>query len=231
MNNQSLKKILILATILAVPGFLYYLLQEKGKNRYRPLSIFGPKEVASTFHTRRGQRIPDTIYHVISDFKLTDQSGNVVLFPPDSNHISVFNFFYTRCADCKQMNRSMGKIVEQYEHNKMLQFYSISIDPENDSPAVLKSYSAVFNIRADKWRFLTGDSSLIFKLAKNDFRVNAMPDKENPGNIIHSRMLILVDPQKRIRGYYDSSSKEQIDKLADEIKVLIAEGLRQVTGL
>ncbi len=231
MNNQSLKKILILATILAVPGFLYYLLQEKGKNRYRPLSIFGPKEVASTFHTRRGQRIPDTTYHIISDFKLTDQSGNVVLFPPDSNHISVFNFFYTRCADCKQMNRSMGKIAEQYEHNKMLQFYSISLDPGNDSPAVLRSYSAAFNIRADKWKFLTGDGSLIFKLAKDDFLVNAMPDRDNPGNIIHSRMLILVDPQKRIRGYYDSSSKEQIDKLADEIKVLIAEELRQVTGL
>lgn len=230
MSSRSFKKILILATILAVPGFLYYLLQEKGKNRYRPLSIFGPKEVASTFHTRRGQKIPDTIYHVIRDFKLTGQSGNIVPFPGDSAHISVFNFFYTGCADCKQMNKSMRAVAEQYEHNKMLRFYSISIDPENDSPAVLKRYSSTFDIRDDKWQFLTGDSSLIFSLAKEDFLVNAMPDKDNPGNVIHSRMLILVDPQKRIRGYYDSSSKEQIDKLADEIKVLIAEELRQVTG-
>ncbi|HCN84178.1 MAG TPA: electron transporter, partial [Sphingobacteriaceae bacterium] len=67
MNNSfPVKKILILVTILAVPGFLYYLLQDKGKNRYHPLSYFGPKQLANTFHTTRGKKIPDTVYHTIS---------------------------------------------------------------------------------------------------------------------------------------------------------------------
>ena len=53
-NKFPIFKILILVTILAVPGFLYYMLQAKGKNRYKPLPIFGPKIVASTFHTKKG---------------------------------------------------------------------------------------------------------------------------------------------------------------------------------
>jgi len=62
MKYNPIKKILILVTILAVPGFLYYLLQEKGKNRYKPLAIYGPKKVATTFHSVRGEKIPDTQY-------------------------------------------------------------------------------------------------------------------------------------------------------------------------
>ena len=80
---------MILVTILVVPGFLYYLLQDKGKNRYHPLSYFGPKQLAATYHTRRGEKIQDTIYHTISNFKLTNQAGDSVSFYPDSNKITV----------------------------------------------------------------------------------------------------------------------------------------------
>ena len=80
MKDFSIKKILILVTILAVPGFLYYLLKECGKNRYKPLAIYGPKVVAKTTHSLRGTAIPDTIYHTISDFKLLNQLGDTVSF-------------------------------------------------------------------------------------------------------------------------------------------------------
>ncbi len=227
-NTFPLKKILILVTLLAVPGFLYYLLQDKGRNRYRPLEIFGPKQVASTFHTKRGKKIPDTIYHVISDFKLTDQSGNVVSFPADSNRISVFNFFFTRCGTCLPFNRQMERIAAEYADNKMLRFYSITVDPDYDQPEVLGKYSGSFRLPEGKWRFLTGNKELIYGLARNSFLVDVLADRRSPGNIIHSTLFILVDAQKRIRGYYDPASKEQTDKLTDEIKVLIAEELRKV---
>ena len=77
-NQRKISTILILAAILVMPGFLYYLLQDQGKNRYRPLPIFGPKVVASTFHSVRGKQIPDTIYHVVDDFVLTNQKGDTV---------------------------------------------------------------------------------------------------------------------------------------------------------
>jgi protein SCO1/2 len=75
---------------------------------------------------------------------------------------------------------------------------------------------------------VTGDKDLIYALARKDFLVDALPDPNEPGNFIHTPMLILVDPHKRIRGFYDSGSRERVDVLIDEIKVLIAEELRNV---
>lgn len=230
-SNSSLKKILILVTILLVPGFLYYLLQEKGKNRYRPLAIYGPRKVAQTYHTKRGKRIPDTIYHQISNFELTDAGGNRFSYPRDTSLIAVFNFFYTRCATCLFNNKQLARIVDQYARNKRLVFYSISVDPDYDNAAVLSEYSKNFSTYHGKWTFLTGTRGKIYSLARNEFLVDVLNNKDDKGRIIHNPFFILVDTHRRIRGYYDPSSKEQMDKLADEIKVLIAEELRMVTSL
>lgn len=227
-NKFSLKKVLILVTILAVPGFLYYLLQEKGKNRYRPLEIYGSKQVASTFYTKRGKKIPDTIYHQIRNFKLVSESGDSLGFPLDSNRIAVVSFFFTKCKSyCKEMNTEMARIARKYKRNRLLQFYSITVDPENDTPDVLQKYAKSFNADSLKWNFLTGDKDFIYNLAKKDFLVDAFQDKANEDNIIHSPMFIIVDSERRIRGFYDSRSKEQVDNLIDEITVQISEELRK----
>ncbi len=225
----SAKKIIILVILLAVPGFLYYLLQEKGKNRYRPLPILGPKQVAKTFHTRRGKQIPDTIYHRISNFKLVNQNSDTVLFPKDTNTITIVNFFFTRCPSfCKGMNREMARIVEVYKRNRVLKFLSLTVDPNYDSPKVLTQYAKSLGAKSEKWDFLTGDQNKIFRLAKEEFLVDALVDTTQANNFIHSPLFILVDTKQRIRGYYDSGSKEQVDKLIDEVKVLITEELREV---
>ena len=113
----------------------------------------------------------------------------------------------------------------------MLKFYSITVDPEHDTPAILNSYARSLNADPTRWSFLTGDKDFIFELAKKDFLVDAFSGSNQSGNIVHSQMLILVDADRRIRGYYDSTSKEQVDKLIDEIKVQITEELRKVTSL
>ena len=226
MNKTSfpLKKVLILVVLLAVPGLLYYLLQEKGKNRYKPLSIFGPKEVASTFHTKRGKQIPDTIYHTISPFKLTNQDNQPVIFPADSHRITVVNFFFSRCPSfCENMNKQMEELSFKFSKNRLLQFYSITVDPDFDNPSVLKKYAAGFKFKSPQWKLLTGDKTEIYRLAKEDFLVDAIRDTTAEVNFIHSPMLMLIDPQRRIRGYYNSANKEEMDKLTDEIKVLITE--------
>ncbi len=225
-NKSSVFKIIILVTILVLPGFLYYLLQEKGTNRYRPLNIMGPKQVAATFHTKRGKKIPDTIYHHIRDFKLLSSTGDSIGLSADSNRVAVVNFFYKNCKSfCPQMNTQMARVVAEYSKNKMLKFYSITVDPENDNQEALKAYAQTYQANPKQWNFLTGSRDLIFDLAKKDFLVDALATQTD-GEIIHSPMLILVDSKNRIRGYYDSTSKEQVDKLIDEIKVLVTEELR-----
>ena len=225
----SLKKILVLVTILAVPGLLYYLLTEKGKNRYRPLSIYGPKQVSSTFHVKRGKQIPDTLYHTIPDFKLKNQEGKTITFKADSGIITVVNFFFTRCPSfCPNMNKELYRVVKIYEKNPLIRFLTISVDPEYDTPQILSKYSSQYSVKHNKWNFLTGDKKEIYTLAQKYFLVDALVDTTQKNNVIHSPKLIMVDPKKRIRGYYDSDDTQQVDKLIDEIKLQITEELRKV---
>ncbi|WP_276345720.1 SCO family protein [Daejeonella sp. JGW-45] len=224
------KKILILLILFVVPGSLYYLLKAKGENRYRPLAIYGPKQLASTFHTKRGKQIRDTLYHQIRDFKLVNQHGDSTSFPGDSSQITVVNFFFTRCPTfCSNMNREMARVARINNGNRLMRFLSISVDPEYDRPEVLNAYSRKYRAENKKWEFLTGDKEFIHSLAKNDFRVDAIQDTTKEVNFIHSPMIILLDSQKRIRGYYDSTGgNDQMNLLVDEIRVLIAEELRNV---
>ena len=224
------KKILVLLILLVVPASVYYLLKAKGENRYRPLAIYGPKQPASTFHTKRGKQIRDTLYHQIRDFTLFDQNADSAKFPADSSQITVVNFFFTRCPTfCSSMNREMARVAKINNGNRLLRFLSISVDPEFDRPEVLKAYSSKYASENEKWDFLTGDKNRIFKLAKEDFLVDAFQDTTKEANFIHSPMIILIDSKKRIRGYYDSTGgNEKMNLLTDEIRVLIAEELRNV---
>jgi len=224
MSKLSLiKKILILVLILALPGFLYYLLTVKGKNRYHPLPKFGPKEVAKTTHRVKGKDIPDTIYHTLNDFKLIDQDREPVSLKTFDNKILIANFFYTHCPSvCTEMNANMDSLSKAWAKNKMVYFASITVDPDRDSLGVLKEYSKKFP-EAAKWLFLTGDTSTIYPLARNGFLVNAL--KVDKDNFIYSDKLILIDEHKRIRGYYSGASTADVLRLNDEIKVLISEEL------
>ena len=123
----------------------------------------------------------------------------------------------------------MARVAKTFNNNRLMRFISISVDPENDSPSVLAEYCKPFVAENKKWDFLTGDKTLIYAIAKEDLLVDAIQDNSNKLNIIHSPMLILLDPQKRIRGYYDSSQgQDQVNLLIDEIKVLITEELRNI---
>jgi protein SCO1/2 len=221
-----LKKIVILVLVLVVPGFLYYLLTAEGKNRYKPLPIFGPKQIAKTFHQVKGKDIPDTIYHSLQNFNLTDQNGNAVSFKTFEKKIFIVNFFYTGCPSvCWQVNKNVSMLVSNYAKNKMVRFVSITVDPEHDTPLVLKTYAEGFKPASAKWLFLTGDTTTIYNLARNGFLVNAL--KAGKDNFIYSDKLILIDQDKRIRGYYTGAATDEVNKLNDEIKVLIAEEIRK----
>jgi protein SCO1/2 len=227
MNGLSIvKKIIILVLILALPGFLYYLLTAEGKNRYKPLPIFGPKQVAKTGHEVKGKFIPDTIYHHLPDFKLYDQDGKVTTAQSFTGKIFVASFFYTNCPSvCNTINKNIKALLTEYTKNDMVCFVSITVDPRRDTVGALKKYADNFNSPVIKWLFLTGDTSVIYPLARKGFLVNAL----NAGNdnFIYSDKLILIDQEKRIRGYYSGTSSDDITKLNDEIKVLIAEELRK----
>jgi protein SCO1/2 len=229
MNSSLIKKILILVSILAVPGFLYFLLQDQGKNRYKPLPFFGPKKVATTFHSVRGKEIPDTIYHQVADFKLLNQEGDSLSFASYPGKILVLNLFYSSkpSQSVDFTNKAMKVYDSTYTRNKTINFISLSIDPQHDTPGVLKAYASKIGAKAGKWDLLTGDSTTVFNLINKGLFIDSQQNWEKGElNFTYSNMFVLLDPQHRIRGYYEASSQEDLSKLDDEIKVLITEELR-----
>jgi len=231
MNSSRIKKILILVAILAVPGFLYYLLQEKGKNRYRPLVIYGPKEVAKTFHTVRGKNIPDTIYHLIPDFDFRNQHGDSVSWKNLKGKIILLNLFHAsnRGFAVDFANKAMEGFTKLYGKNTMLHFMSVSINPQEDQPSVLLKYAKQISVTNKKWDLLTGDSTQIFQFVNKGLFLDALKTTKNgETKFVYSNMFVLIDSQHRIRGYYEATNNEALSKLDDEIKVLIAEELRNM---
>ena len=224
MNKANIiKKIVILALVLIVPGFLYYLLTSQGKNHYVPLAYFGPRTVAKTFHKVHGKEIPDTIHHSIFDFDLIDQNGQKVSLATFKDKIVIANFFYTHCPTvCGLVNDNINKLLPDYTKNKNICFVSITVDPKNDSVSALKKYEKQFGAHPNRL-FLTGDTATIYNLARKGFLVNALQTGKNEFN--YSDQVILIDPNKHIRGYYKGASTAEVSTLNDEIKVLITEVL------
>jgi len=229
MNSTSIKKVLILVTILAVPGFLYYLLQDKGKNRYKPLPFFGPKELSGTFHSVRGKQVPDTNYHLVPDFKLLNQQSDTVTWNSYKGKLLVLNLFYTNgnTHAVNFANKAMKAYEATYANNKVVHFAGLSIDPKHDTPDVLAKYAQTLGASAGKWDLLTGDSAMIYNLVNKGLFIDAHQEgTAMQPKFIYSNMFVLLDPQHRIRGYYEATSQEALSKLDDEIKVLITEELR-----
>ncbi|MBK0383348.1 SCO family protein [Pedobacter sp. SD-b] len=228
-NKFPLAKILILVTILAVPGFLYYLLQAKGKNRYKPLPIFGPKEVAATFYTKRGKKIPDTIYHQIPATQLISSTGDSINIKDFKGKITVVNFFYSKNKNVlPQINEGLSSIYDEFKDNKLIKFLSISVDPRSDSVKALKDYAKALKAKKGKWEIGTADTSITYPLIRDQFFVNVLHDPQDTSKFIFSDKLILLDADQRIRGYYTATSFNEIKRLSDEIKVLITEELRKI---
>jgi protein SCO1/2 len=230
-KSSSIKKILILVTILAVPGFLYYLLQEKGKNRYKPLHIYGPKQVAATFHSVRGKQIPDTIYHEVKDFKFVNQAGDSLSFESYKGKILILNLFYSKGNNyaVNFANKAMHAFDFTYEKNKAVHFMSVSIDPVEDTPEVLAAYAKKQQAKAGKWDMVTGDSTQVYDFVNKGLLVDALQEKVAGENkFTYSNMFVLLDTHHRIRGYYEATMQEALSKLDDEIKVLLAEELRNI---
>ena len=231
MKLFPIKKTLILVTILAVPGFLYYLLQDQGKNRYKPLPFFGPKTVANTFHSVRGEEIPDTIYHEVKNYSLVNQDNDSLDLDKYKGKIIVLSLFHTKgnTYGVDFTNNAVKGYLANYGDNQILRFVSLSIDPTVDTPAQLKPYAAKLGAKAGKWDLLTGDSTQVFDLINNQLFVDAHKVIENgKPKFIYSNMFVLLDTQRRIRGYYEATSQLALSKLDDEIRVLITEELRNI---
>jgi protein SCO1 len=171
-----------------------------------------------------GKIMYDTLYHTIQPFAFVDQDSSWVTNETFADKIYIADFFFTSCPSiCPIMKTQMLRIYDKFENSNELAFLSYSIDPKNDSVPVLKEYAERLGAKSDRWHFVTGAKEDIFEIAQNSYFSVAAEDSEAAGGLIHSGKFLLVDKKGRIRGFYDGTDPMDVDKLMNDIPVLLNE--------
>ena len=186
------------------------------------LPIFYPEDVKTTMVD--GKEKTDTIYHTIPPFKFIDQDADTVTEKKFENKIFVADFFFTTCPTiCPKMMFNMEKINAVTQKNYDLLLISHSVNPVHDSVPVLKEYANLVHADSKKWMLVTGNKKDIYDIGIDGYKLAVNEDPRAPGGFLHSELFVLVDKEKRIRGYYDGTDSSAVNKLINDIKILAAE--------
>ncbi|MBK0370262.1 SCO family protein [Flavobacterium agrisoli] len=167
-------------------------------------------------------------------FNLTNQENSKISNEDYKGKVYVLEFFFTRCPSiCPKMNMSMLEIEKKFFGNPNFGIVSITIDPENDTPEVLKKHAEMLGVKSSSWNFLTGDKSTIYDLSNKGFNLYAGENAKVNGGFEHSGLFALVDKKGNIRCrhdefgnpilYYDGLDKKGVRDIQKDITILLAE--------
>jgi protein SCO1/2 len=166
-------------------------------------------------------------------FELTNQDGKKITSEDYKGKVYVLEFFFSTCPTiCPKMNENMLKLQQEFYGNPEFGIASITINPENDTPQVLKAHAQKLGVKNYNWHLLTGNRDYIFDLAK-DFKLYAGKNDEVAGGFEHSGMFALIDKDGNIRSrkdtygnpilYYDGLDEPGVTAIKEDIKKLLEE--------
>ncbi|WP_298365341.1 SCO family protein [uncultured Lutibacter sp.] len=213
--KKSIPTLLVMAVFSVIMIYAIYSLLTPEKR----LPVFNPSDVnpklvdESIVHVRRN--------HKVADFKLINQNGDTITQADYENKIYVADFFFTRCMTiCPVMTNNIGKLQEVFLNDDDVKFLSHSVTPVIDSVSVLKEYAIKKGVVDKKWNITTGPKAHIYELARKSYF--AVLDEGDGGlqDFIHTENFVLVDKKQQIRGFYDGTDNEDIQRLIDDIKIL-----------
>jgi protein SCO1/2 len=139
------------------------------------------------------------------DFLLTNQDSILISNDDMIGKVYVLEFFFTRCPDiCIEMNQNMKLLDEEFGDSNDFGIVSITIDPNNDTPSVLKKYSEALDVKSQNWHFLTGQKDYIYDLANIGFNIFANQNSNFIGGFEHQGYFALIDKDGYIRSRKDS---------------------------
>lgn len=160
-------------------------------------------------------------YHTIADFALINQNGDTIDQTAYTNKIYVADFFFTTCPTiCPIMTKNMVEIQGSILEDDDIMLLSHSVTPQIDSVPRLKAYAQEKGVIDSKWNLVTGDKKQIYELARKSYLAVKSDGDGGPYDMIHTENFILVDKEKRIRGFYDGTNKEDVEKLLDDLRIL-----------
>jgi protein SCO1/2 len=165
----------------------------------------------------------DTMYHIIPDITLIDQDSQILKIASLDHKIVLADFFFTSCPSiCPKVKKQMLRLYDRYQNDDRVMMISHTIDQRNDSVAVLNRYAYNLGVNTAKWKFVTGEKDSIYYLADQYF-VSVMEDPLAPAGFDHSGRIILVDPNRRVRGFCEGTDPESVTAFFDTVDQLLNE--------
>jgi protein SCO1/2 len=171
-----------------------------------------------------GKKSPDTVWHQVKNMSFQNQMGQHVSLEDLKGKVIVIDFFFSRCPSiCPGLARNMKKVQAAFGKNpEIVQFLSISIDPEHDSVPVLRKYADKFGGDHDGWWFLTGNKQEIYDFAIKEMKAS-VADTNVDTAFIHTENFFLLDSSRVVRGWYNGFDTVQLAKLVKDIPTLMLE--------
>ena len=183
------------------------------------LPIYSPSMVSKELVEENIQFIKK--YHKIKDFSMKNQNGETITQEFYNDKIYVADFFFTTCPTiCPIMTENMGYVQEKIKNDSDVLLLSFSVTPEIDSVEQLKKYALEKNVIDSKWNLVTGNKKDIYNLARTSYLVAKTNGDGGKYDMIHTENFVLVDKEKRIRGFYDGTNSKEMNQLLNDIKIL-----------
>jgi len=204
---------LVLFSIVVIPIFYHLLKVDNRLKIYNPADV-NPRLVhESILHVQKN--------HTIADFKLINQNGDTITNNEYEGKIYIADFFFTRCQNiCIAMAYNMSELQEYYKNEDDILFLSHSVTPVIDSISVLKEYATNKGVIDGKWNLTTGRKKHIYELARKSYFAVLDEGNGDENDFIHTEQFILVDKERRIRGFYDGTDKNEMKKLKEDVVLL-----------
>ena len=199
------KKFFIIFGILSIIIYfgIYNLLSPE-----KMLPIYSPRDINPELVDSTVQHIGND--HKIADFAFTNQNGKVITQKDYENTVYVADFFFTTCPTiCPKMTDNMVWLQNQLKSNPEVKLLSFSVTPDIDTPDVLKKYAQEKGVDDSRWNLVTGNKKDIYYLARKSYLAVKTGKPEELYDMVHTENFILVDKNKRIRGFYDGTNLDQ----------------------
>ena len=208
----------VLLVFSAVTIFLFYSALKPAKS----LPIYNPSDVNPELVDTTVQYISK--YHTISEFSFTNQNGKIITQKDYDGKIYVADFFFTTCGSiCPKMTMNLAVIQKEIINNPKVMLLSHTVFPETDSVSVLKNYAVKNGVIDNKWNLVTGDKKQIYTMARKSYLAVKLGKPNELYDMVHTENFVLVDSKRRVRGFYDGTKEEDIQRLIDDINFLCSE--------
>ena len=213
---KKYKWFLFIVTVLSIIILALFYSALKPK---KTLPIYNPSMVNPELVDSTIQYISK--YHSIADFSFTNQNGKTITQKDYEGKIYVADFFFTTCGSiCPKMTTNLVEVQKAFINNPKVMLLSHTVFPEIDSVSVLKKYAIKNGVIDSKWNLVTGDKKQIYAMARKSYLAVKLGKPEELYDMVHTENFVLVDSKRRVRGFYDGTKKEDIERLIEDINFL-----------